>query len=418
MGKEVNELATISGLENDDLLVVYDTSATADEKLKNITFSDFSSTVNVATDHKDLSGLQGGTTDEYYHITAAQEGDFITGTEVAALIATISGELDDHSELNGLDYASAGHTGFQPAGDYATSTEVTDDIATFSGTIDHDTIVNNHNLTTDIDHDALTNFAVGEHRIINDSGDSATELWSAEQIESRVVTATGTLTSDHGDLTGLDDNDHTQYLPRTDFTTYSGSMVVDWTAADGVVTAAYIAADVVLDTKIDTTSGTLQGDIDDHLHVDYVPWDYGANTISGTGDIYCNDIYTSSGTVYIGDVQLSSSSGTLQVAGDPVATESIVPYIKSGRYGPVTSGINDYRFVEFDSNEVDADYRISLALVVTNVTVIDGDPDILPFEDFTHVFNPTISGFYLLMPREYNPGTYIVKHYYDWMITR
>ena len=33
-----------------------------------------------------------------------------------------------------------------------------------------------------IDHDALTNLAAGEHRIINDAGTSATELWSASKI--------------------------------------------------------------------------------------------------------------------------------------------------------------------------------------------------------------------------------------------
>lgn len=35
--------------------------------------------------------------------------------------------------------------------------------ATWSGTIDHNTITNNHNLTTDIDHDQLTNFTADEH---------------------------------------------------------------------------------------------------------------------------------------------------------------------------------------------------------------------------------------------------------------
>ena len=36
----------------------------------------------------------------------------------------------------------------------------------------------------DIDHDALTNFAIGEHRIINDAGTSATELWSASKVDT------------------------------------------------------------------------------------------------------------------------------------------------------------------------------------------------------------------------------------------
>jgi len=62
-----------------------------------------------------------------------------------------------------------------------------------------------------------------------------------------------------------------------------------------------------------TTSGT-----DDHSHVAYVPWDFGSGTISGTGDIYCNDIYTSSGTVYIGDLQLSTDGTNLLIDGGPL----------------------------------------------------------------------------------------------------
>jgi len=133
---------------------------------------------------------------------------------------------ENHAILDNLDYASAGHTGFAST-DYvdseittATGSLTTDhgelvglldddhtqyhtdgrgdaryytqaQVDTISGAIDHDTIVNTHNLTTDIDHDALTNFAIGEHRVINDSGTSATELWSAEQIDSEITTATG-----------------------------------------------------------------------------------------------------------------------------------------------------------------------------------------------------------------------------------
>ena len=56
---------------------------------------------------------------------------YYTETEIDGIITTISGKLDDHDELNNLDYASAGHTGFQPAGDYVTDTEMT----TISGNI-------------------------------------------------------------------------------------------------------------------------------------------------------------------------------------------------------------------------------------------------------------------------------------------
>ena len=76
-------------------------------------------------------------------------------------------------------------------------------------------------------------------------------------LNSKIDTTSGTLqgqidglTIDHGELTGLSDDDHLQYLLRTDFTTYSGSMVADWQAADSA-----------LDTKVDTASGTLQTQI-------------------------------------------------------------------------------------------------------------------------------------------------------------
>ncbi|MCK5200307.1 MAG: hypothetical protein KAR21_18245, partial [Spirochaetales bacterium] len=50
---------------------------------------------------------------------------YYTESEIDDIITTISGKLDDHNELNNLDYASSGHTGFQPAGDYATDSELT-----------------------------------------------------------------------------------------------------------------------------------------------------------------------------------------------------------------------------------------------------------------------------------------------------
>ncbi len=46
---------------------------------------------------------------------------------------------------------------------YYTETEVDAAFVTFSGTIDHNTIINTHDLTTDIDHDQLTNYEANEH---------------------------------------------------------------------------------------------------------------------------------------------------------------------------------------------------------------------------------------------------------------
>jgi len=67
------------------------------------------------------------------------------------------------------------------------------------------------------------------------------------------------------------------------------------------------------------SGGTLSGTT--HTHPQYVTWDFGSNTISGTGDIYCNDIYTASGTVYIGDLKLSTDGTNLLVNGNEINVE-------------------------------------------------------------------------------------------------
>ncbi|KKN04864.1 hypothetical protein LCGC14_1093190 [marine sediment metagenome] len=81
--------------------------------------------------------------------------------------------------------------------------------ASVSGTIDHNTILNNHNLTTDIDHNTLTNYAADEHfTFASVSGtidhDTITNFTSAEHFTEASI--------DHGNIAGLSDNDHTQYV--------------------------------------------------------------------------------------------------------------------------------------------------------------------------------------------------------------
>ena len=70
--------------------------------------------------------------------------------------------------------------------------------ASVSGTIDHNTILNNHNLTTDIDHNTLTNYAADEH---------FTEA-----------------SIDHGSISGLGDDDHPQYINNAEMATISGDI--------------------------------------------------------------------------------------------------------------------------------------------------------------------------------------------------
>ena len=71
---------------------------------------------------------------------------------------------------------------------------------------DHDNLTNTHNLTTDIDHDQLTNYTIDEHRTINDAGSATTDLWSANQIGN--------------ELSGKSDTGHTHVAANvTDFDT-------------------------------------------------------------------------------------------------------------------------------------------------------------------------------------------------------
>jgi len=78
----------------------------------------------------------------------------------------------------------------------------------------------------------------------------------------------------------------------------------------------------------------------EHSHDAYVPWNFGAGTISGTGDIYCNDIYTSSGTVWIGDLKLSTDGQNLLVDDAPVEGDtSGIPIFTATSGAPETSAI-------------------------------------------------------------------------------
>jgi hypothetical protein len=69
------------------------------------------------------------------------------------------------------------------------------------------TIESNRTLNVDetaINHDNLNNYAVGQHRIINDAGTSATELWSASKINSHTHAAAGIIVAANDRILGND----------------------------------------------------------------------------------------------------------------------------------------------------------------------------------------------------------------------
>ena len=237
-------------------------------------------------------------------------GDLVSGYTAAdsTLSGILSSEIDsDVSTLSGV-----------------LSAEIDSDISTFSGTIDHDTIVNNHNLTTDIDHNALTNYSVGEHRTIADSGSGATDLWSAEKIAAEITTISGKL-DDHNELNNLDyaSAGHTGFQPAGDYvtdtemTTISGDIIQE------------VSDNYIDNAEMTTISGDLQTGIDASLLADGTrelsgTWNYGAQTISGTGEI----VDTHYEVVY-------------------VDAAAMVPCTTSG----ALAGTNEY-----DTNNIDLDY--------------------------------------------------------------
>ena len=97
-------------------------------------------------------------------------GDNITITRTADDQITISGSegVTNHSELNELDYASAGHTGFASA----------TDLTNVSGTAD----TNTSNLTT-LQSDFTTHSGTANiHTVLNDTVSGTDNVWSADKI--------------------------------------------------------------------------------------------------------------------------------------------------------------------------------------------------------------------------------------------
>jgi len=122
-------------------------------------------------------------------------GDIISYVDTA--IATATGSLTvNHSELNELDYASAGHTGFLSSAQFTTS-----------------------------------------------SGDII------DYVDSEITAATGSLTQDHGDLDGLDDDDHTQYVLVDGSRNITGTLTVEGGAVYAGVNTLLIIINLITSTQ-------------------------------------------------------------------------------------------------------------------------------------------------------------------------
>ncbi len=228
------------GLRLDTVISGVDPTQAYHLTTKNYVDDLISTTISGIDDHNELNNIQGGAIDDYYHLTLVQHTDLTDGGD-----ATIH-----HHD-----------------GRYYTETEVDAAFVTFSGTIDHNTIINTHNLTTDIDHDALTNFATDEH---------FTEA-----------------SIDHGNITGLGDDGHVQYSLVNGLRAFTATISgVTPTLDAHLATKGYV--DSVSVDKVQSGRVTLSGSNTDKdvSFTDFGDTDYTISVILSTTDNITPSIYS------------------------------------------------------------------------------------------------------------------------------
>jgi hypothetical protein len=225
-GTSVNEISTaVSVSSTDDQLAtakaVYDADDVLDSKIDTASGTLQSQITdnagNISTNTGNISSISTDLTNNYY-TSSAVDGLFTT-----------------HSTSTDHD------------GRYYTQSEVDDLISSISGAIGGD--LSNYYTKAQIDTTLSGYYDASE----TDSAISSalSGYYTSGQTDSAISSAlvgyatTAELTStsgvlqdqidsismDHGDLTGLDDDDHPQYLTRTDFTTHSGNSDIHFTEA-------------------------------------------------------------------------------------------------------------------------------------------------------------------------------------------
>ena len=231
------EVDTISGSLNDkipsdfyttgevDALTWTESDITDLDKYTQAEVDTISGALNTKIDTKPYTLLELTDTPSSY-----EANKYLKSTSSGTEWSTVSGGgtgSSDHSELTNLDYASAGHTGFQPTGDYITDAEMT----TISG-----------NIVDQIP--SLTGYATESY------------------VDTSITTASGDIVSQIPSLSGYATE---TYVDDAD-TTLSGNLQTN------------IDAKGDMSDLSDDTTPSLGGDLDT-----------GAYTISGTGTIITGD---------------------------------------------------------------------------------------------------------------------------------
>lgn len=254
---------------------------------------------------------------------------FSGGLDKVSVDTTIVSGIATHDMLSHLDYASSGHTGFQPAGSYTTTSQLT----TASGDI-----------VSQIP--SLTGYATETWTNTNfiDNSEAAT---ISGNIVSQIPTNFNTLYYTKGQTdtisgtinTKLDihktSSDHdSRYFTEAEITTISGNIIsqipaaytnemaqdavgnimsgagsvtVSYNDGDGVITISGLSTGGGLSNVVEDTSPELGGDLDFHAY-----------TISGTGHIVTGAHSTVSGSYEVVNVMYGTGDPT--VSGLPDGT--------------------------------------------------------------------------------------------------
>ena len=253
-----------------------------------------------------------------YHTDARGDVRYYTQAQVDAISGSLQDAVDgvtilgeDHSILSNLDYSSSGHVGFQPTGDYSTNTALTVVSGSLSEEIDGDIVTHTSNVNAHHAQDHL----VDSHSDTSATGPELDEL-----------TGGGTTTlHDHGSM----------YYTEVEVTAISGNIVsqiitdhlelsgLDYASAGH--TGFQPADNYLTDVEFSTYSGTLQDDIDTHLHDGRYYTEGEVDTISGsiTAKIP-SDFYSTSDidTLCVGlSTKIATASGTLQIQLDSTTTD-------------------------------------------------------------------------------------------------
>lgn len=259
-------------------------------------------------------------------------------------LATFSGIISDHGALAGL--SDDDHTQYltEARGDarYYTETEIDERLATVSGAIPtyHSTL---QGLDND-DHIQYLTTTRGDNRYFTETELNNGQLDTRYYTESEIDTISGSLqdtidnivlSTDHGSLSGLIDDDHTQYLTevRGDARYYTEAEVDTISGA--------------LNTKIITDHGALFGLSDDD-HTQYLTESRGDNRYYTKTSLDVGQLDTRYYTESEIDSKLLVVSGTLSACQIRRSTNFTVPT----SWGNVTFDITD---VENDSNVISHD---------------------------------------------------------------